>query len=325
MNQPSTSSPGHVDWGRVVTYYVAVYIASYGLVAGFRLAGGSVTGPSWIFFLQVSSLMPALVAMALVRWRWHEPLTSSLALRLRAGRWLLVAWLSPWALALLALAFGLAMPGTGYDGTVQPAVERTILSQGQVEILRNLATRISLPAALLLVPMGILTSVTMSFLAGCGEEIGWRGFLHTQLRPLGFWRNALVTGLFWLGWHLPLLAMGYGYPQHPGLGILLMALHLLVFSIGLAYLRERGASSIVTGLFHGTTESTVLLAVGLVRGGSDITVGVGSLSWTAAMAVVVGAFLLHDHFLAREPIAWPRGRAPHPNLLFASEEKGPEA
>jgi hypothetical protein len=301
-----TSSPERVDWRRVLTYYVAVYVTSYGMVVGFRLAGGSFGDASWVFAAQVSSLMPAAVAMALTRWRWHQPLRTSLGLRLHANRWLLVAWLSPWALALLALAFGLAMPGASYDGSLQPAVERTFLSQGQVEMLHSFAARLSVPVALLVIPMGMLTSVTMSFLAGCGEEIGWRGFLHAQLRPLGFWRNALFTGLFWLGWHLPLLAMGYGYPQHPGWGILLMALHLLVFSIGQAYLRERGASSLITGLFHGTTESTVLLAVGLVRGGSDITVGVGSLSWTAAMAIVVSGFLLHDHFLAREPIAWPR-------------------
>jgi uncharacterized protein len=306
MRHPSTPSSDRVNWSRVITYYVAVYIASYGLVGGYRLAGGNFADPSSVFFFQLSSLMPALVAMVLTRWRWRQPVRSSLALRWRAGRWLLVAWLSPWAIALLALAFGLAMPGAHYDGTLQPAVERTILSQGQVEILRNLAARVSLPAALLLVPLGLLTSVTASLLAGCGEEIGWRGFMHSQLAPLGFWKNALVTGLFWLGWHVPLLAMGYGYPQHPGWGILLMTLNLLVFSVGLAYLRERGASSLVAGLFHGAVKSTVLLAIAPVRGGSDITVGVGSLSWTAAMAVVVGAFLLHDHFLSSNPIAWPR-------------------
>jgi membrane protease YdiL (CAAX protease family) len=88
------------------------------------------------------------------------------------------------------------------------------------------------------VPLGLLSSVTISFLSGCGEEIGWRGLLHTELRPLGFWPNALLTGLFWLGWHLPLLALGYGYPAHPGLGVLLMAAHLLTASVGYAYLRE---------------------------------------------------------------------------------------
>jgi hypothetical protein len=63
-------------------------------------------------------------------------------------------------------------------------------------MLQGFAARLSLPTVTLLVPMGLLTSVTMSFLSGCGEEIGWRGFMHTQLRPLGFWRNAFVTGLF---------------------------------------------------------------------------------------------------------------------------------
>ena len=295
-----------VNWKRVVWYYAVVYFVSYGLVLGFRLAGGSFQDPSWVFFVQISSLMPAVVAMALTRWRWRQPVKSTLAIHLRFDRWMLVALAAPWVLSLLALGFGLAMPGASYDGSLQPAVERTILSQDQLDLLRRLAGQLSLPTIVLLFPFGLITSVTLSFVAGCGEEIGWRGFLYTQLRPLGFWRATLVTGLFWLGWHLPLLALGYGYPQHPGFGILLMAAHLLLFSIGLSYLRERGASSLVAGLFHGATESTVLLAVAPAHGGSDITVGVGSLSWTAAMAVVVGWFLLHDHFVAREPIAWPR-------------------
>jgi membrane protease YdiL (CAAX protease family) len=308
MTEPA-ALPQSVSWKRVIAYYVVVYLASYGSVLGFLLAGGSFKDPSWVLFAQVSSLMPALVALALTRWRWHRPLVFSLAMRLRADRWLLVAWLLPWGLALLALGFGLVMPGTTFDGSLRPAVERTILSQSQLELLQGLAAKLALPPVLLLLPMGLLTSVTMSFIAGCGEEIGWRGFLYTELRSLGFWRATLITGVFWLGWHLPLLAIGYGYPQHPALGVLLMTAHLLILSVGLAYLRERGASSIVCGLFHGTMESAALLAVGPVRGGSDITVGIGSLSWTAAVAVVVLALLLYDRFLAREPIAWTRRQA----------------
>jgi uncharacterized protein len=302
------ASPQSVSWKRVITYYVVVYVATYGSMLGFRLSGGSFEDPSWVFFAQVTSLLPALVAMVLTRWLWHRPLVSSLALRLHRDRWLLVAWLSPWALALLALGSGLLMPGASYDGTLQPAVERTIVAQSHLELLRSMAARLSVPPIVMLVPMGLLSSVTMSFLSGCGEEIGWRGFIYTELRPLGFWRTTLITGLFWLGWHLPLLALGYGYPQHPVLGILLMTAHLMISSVATSYLRERGASSVICGLFHGTMESAVLLAVAAVHGGSDIMVGVGSLSWTAAVAVVACAFLIHDHFFAREPIAWPRRR-----------------
>jgi uncharacterized protein len=308
--RPSDAEPPArpVRWRRIITYYLLVYAVTYGLVGAFVLSGGSFHDPSWIFFAQASSLTPALLAIVLTRWLWRAPLVSSLGLRLRADRWLLVAWLLPWALALLALGFGLCVPGTAYDGTLQPAVDRTIVSQAQLDWLRQLAARASLPPIALLVPFGLVASVTTSFLAGCGEEIGWRGFVHTELRALGFWRNVLVTGLLWVGWHLPLLAFGYGYPHHAVLGIGLLTLHLLVFSTTNAYLRERGASSLVVGLFHGTTEACALFAVAAVRGGTELTVGIGSLSWIAALLVVMCALLAHDRFVAREPIAWRHPR-----------------
>lgn len=295
--------PSPVRWRRVITYYLVVYVVSYGLVGGFLAAGGSFRDASWVLFAQVSALTPALAALVLTRWLWRAPLAQTLGLRPRRDRWLLAAWLLPWALSLLALGLGLAVPDVRWDGSLQPAVDRTILSPEQLGMLQRIAAQISLPPILLLVPMGLLSSVTMSFLAGCGEEIGWRGFVHGQLRPLGFWRNALGTGLLWLGWHLPLLALGYGYPQHPRLGAALMAAHILVSSIGHAYLRERAASSVAVGLFHGTTEATALLAVAPLAGGTDLTVGIGSLSWIGADLLVVCGLLAHDRFVAAEPIA----------------------
>ena len=190
-----------------------MYVATYGSLLGFHLAGGSFKDPSWVFFAQVSSLLPALVAMVLTRWVWRRPFVASLAVRLRADRWLLVAWLSPWALALLALGFGLLMPGASYDGTLRPAVERAIVAESHLDRLRGAAARHPLPPIVMLVPMGLLSSVTMSFLTGCGEEIGWRGFLYTELRPLGFWRTILVTGLLWLGWHVPLWRSATAIPS----------------------------------------------------------------------------------------------------------------
>ena len=295
-----------VRWRRVIFYYLLVYALSYGLVGGFLFFGGSFGDSSWVFFAQASALTPALLAIVLTRWLWRDPLVQSLGLRLRFNRWLLIAWLVPWALSLLALCFGLTIPGVSWDASLQPAVDSTLVSPEQLKMLGGISAETGLPRFVLLVPFGILVSVTMSFIAGCGEEIGWRGFVHTELKPLGFWPNALLTGLLWLCWHLPLLALGYGYPQHPGLGVVLMTVHLMVASVGYAYLRERAASSVACGLFHGTTEATALLAVAPLAGGTDLTVGIGSLSWIGACILVVFGFLLHDRFIAREPIAWPR-------------------
>ncbi len=296
-----SAAPAGVRWRRVGIYYGLVFLVSYGLVGGFLAAGGSFRDASWVFFAQVSSLTPAVMALVLTR-VWREPLNASLALRPRRDRWLLLAWLLPWLLVLLALGFGLLMPGTRWDGSLQPAVTARILSPAQLDLLHRMAAAASVPPVLLLVPMGILSSVTMSFVAGCGEEVGWRGFVHGELRPLGFWRNAFITGLLWLGWHLPLLALGYGYPQHPGLGVALMTVHIMLMGLGCAYLRERSGSSVTVGLFHGTMEAAGLLAVAPVVGGTDLTVGIGSLSWIAAMAVVVGGLLACDAIFAKGSI-----------------------
>jgi membrane protease YdiL (CAAX protease family) len=300
------SPHARVRWRRVVAYYLLVLGVSYGLVGGFLASGGSFQRANWVFFAQASALTPALLALVLNRWVWREPLAASLGLRLRRDRWLLVAWLAGWAVCLLALAFGLAVPGVRWDGSLQPAVDAKLLSVDQLGLLRRMAAQVSLPTVLLLVPFGILASVTISFLAACGEEIGWRGFVYGELRPLGFWRGTLCTGLLWLGWHLPLLALGYGYPQHRVIGVGLMTAHLLVMSVGCSYLRERASSSVVVGLFHGTTEAAALLAVAPLAGGSDITVGIASLSWIGAEVVVVCGLLVYDRFLAKEPVAWPR-------------------
>jgi membrane protease YdiL (CAAX protease family) len=305
---PIIASHSNVRWRRVIVYYLLVYIVSYALVGGFLACGGSFRDPSWVFFAQASSLTPALMAIGLTRWLWREPVAASLGLRLRRDRWVLVAWLVPWGLSLLALAFGLAMPGVHWDGSLQPAVDGKILSVAQLDSLRQIAKTLAIPPILLLVPMGLLSSVTMSFVAGCGEEIGWRGFVHGELRPLGFWRNAIVTGVLWLGWHLPLLALGYGHPQHPFIGAGLMSVFLLIASVGYAYLRERAVSSIVSGLFHGTTEATMLLAVAPLAGGSDITLGMSSLSWIAAQLVVVSSFLVCDTLFSKAPIVVRRAR-----------------
>ena len=149
-------------------------------------------------------------------------------------------------------------------------------------------------------------SVTMSFIAGCGEEIGWRGFMHGELRPLGFWRNAILTGLFWLVWHLPLVPLGYGYSENTMVGMALMTAHIMISSVILAYLRERTSSSLAVGLFHGTTEATVLLAVAPLKGGTALYVGSGSLTWIVADLTIMCGCLIHDRFIAKNPITCRR-------------------
>jgi membrane protease YdiL (CAAX protease family) len=56
-----------------------------------------------------------------------------------------------------------------------------------------------------LLPVGVLTAL----IAAVGEEIGWRGLLVQQLvRIKPFVRTALLSGLIWGIWHVPMIIGG---------------------------------------------------------------------------------------------------------------------
>ncbi len=218
--------------------------------------------------------------------------------KLPGWRWFAAAIGLAWALCLLALGIGLLVPGVTWDGSLQPAVDARFLSPEDLELLQSTAANASLPPVVLLGLAGLLSGVTMSFAVGCGEEIGWRGLVHAELRPLGFWRNALVTGGLWALWHMPLVALGYGFPVHPGLGAALLGASCLVSSVGYAYVRERSGSTLAVGLFHGATEGALLVAVAPVSGGSELTVGMASVTWIAADVLLVAGLLAFGRFVA---------------------------
>jgi membrane protease YdiL (CAAX protease family) len=278
-------------------------------VAVFLAKGGSFRDPAWVFFAQILMLVPAASAILLQRFVFREPVRAALAIRLRPNRWFVVAWLLPLVLAFAALGFELLQPGVTFDGSLAPAVTRAYLSEAQVAQARALALHLSVPTLALLAASWLPFSLTMSLVAGCGEEIGWRGFLHGALRPLGFWRCALLTGVFWALWHVPLVALGYGYPQHPRSGVVVMFVCLGLSSVIYAYIRERSASSIAAGLYHSSSSAALLIVVAPTAGGSDLTINAAGLTQVALVIVVIGGLALHDRFLSPNPVMFLRARA----------------
>jgi membrane protease YdiL (CAAX protease family) len=87
----------------------------------------------------------------------------------------------------------------------------------------------------------ILVTLPLQALLICwvnfGEEYGWRGYLLPQLLPLGQWPALLLSGAIWGFWHAPLILMGFNYPQHHILGVLLFTLFGMVFGVILGWTR----------------------------------------------------------------------------------------
>lgn len=206
--------------------------------------------------LALWTMPPLLVAALAVT--GGRPAVTDLArriVRLRVPRWTwAVALGTPVLVAALAAAVTVAL---GHDVPV-----------GEV---------MSLPSALTYLVYG-----TGLFLLT--EEAGWRGAVLPRLqRRMPPWRAALVLGVVWAGWHLPLLVTpGSGDRGLPVAPFLLLVVGTSVLISGVVN-AARG-SVVVAALFHASFDASYSY-LGVV--GSEHT-----MIWAAATATALAATVL---------------------------------
>lgn len=104
-----------------------------------------------------------------------------------------------------------------------------------------------LAAAVWIVPVFVMQSAF-----AIGEEFGWRGWLATRAASWGFWRLALVSGLLWIVWHLPVLAV---IGDRPLWDIVIYFAGMLPWAPLLLALRWRSGSVWPAVLTHGAINS----------------------------------------------------------------------
>lgn len=184
-----------------------------------------------------------LLAAFLVTWVIHRrPGISDLWQRMlqwRVGiQWHLIAWLSPFALFLLAALI------VYFGGKPFP----TLAGWGVSEELPQFG------------PIAFALYNILFF--GYGEETGWRGFalprLQARWNALG---SALFLNLIWAGWHAPLFLYRPGYTGMDIAGVAGWLVSLVTGSILLSWLYNSSKGSIlVVSIFHATVDIAFLSA-----------------------------------------------------------------
>jgi CAAX protease family protein len=271
---------------RIGLFYAAVFAATHVVTTAYRLRGGSWRSLDTFVVANGIMLIPGLTAIVFARWVFREPLRESLGLRFAPNRWWLFAWLAPPLLMLATLGVSLLVPGTSFDPTMSGLGARMGFSSHDAAALRAQTSFLGLPPLAGFLAQGLLIGPTLLSIGGLGEELAWRGWLHRELAPLGFWRCALVTGALWGLWHVPLTLQGYGYPHQPVAGTLVFLAYVFLFAPLLTFVRLRAGSVIAPAILHGTADGTVLLTLALVRGGDDLTTGWGSASCVVVLTIV---------------------------------------
>jgi membrane protease YdiL (CAAX protease family) len=279
---------------RVGVFYAAVFLATHAVTTAYRLRGGSWTGPGAFVVANGIMLVPGLTALVFARWVSREPVRAALGLRFAPNRWWLFAWLAPPLLMLATLGVSLLVPGTSFDPTLSALGARVGFSPADVAALHARATLLGLPPLAGLLAQGLVMGPTVLAIGGLGEELAWRGWLHRELAPLGFARCTAITGGLWGLWHVPLTLQGYGYPKHPVAGTAVFLVYVMLFAPLLTFVRLRAGSVLAPAILHGTADGTVLLTLGLVRGGSDLTTGWGSAACLVVLAAANLALWRYD-------------------------------
>ncbi|GAA3915110.1 CPBP family intramembrane glutamic endopeptidase [Microbacterium invictum] len=296
----SAAGQHRVPWVPVAWFVVLSFGLAWLVALPLWLDGG-LASPWTTPLLMVMMLSPTLATLFVV-----FALKAPRAGRLRflgiwplrpAGRFigmLAIALVAPIVIvalvALIAGAVGLIrLDLVGFSGFAEQlsalVPEGTPMPPVQVLVIAQLA----------MIPVGAIINVVPA----AGEEIGWRGWLLTALRPLGTWPALLIVGVLWGLWHAPVILLGYNFARPDLVGLLLMVGGCVAWGVLLGWLRLRSASVWPAALAHGSLNAVGGLVVLLIAAGELPDMGLvgplGVVSWVV-LALVAGVLVLTGQF-----------------------------
>jgi membrane protease YdiL (CAAX protease family) len=290
---------------KVALFVALAYLLSYALVPLYFALGGTKAMPGMLVLGIAYMFIPLVAAAVVQRLVYHAPLRGPLRIAFRPNRWFVVAWLLPPVLALATLGVSLLLPGVTFSPEMAGMVERFrgLLTPEQLEEMQRQAKALPMHPFWLALLQGLVAGPTVNAVAAFGEESGWRGLLLRELEALGLWRVSAVIGVVWGFWHAPLIVLGHNYPEHPWAGVFLMTILTVLLSPLLGYLTLRAGSVVAAAIFHGTFNATAGLALLVVAGGSDLTVGVTGLAGFFVLLLAnIGLFVFDRRFPTKAPV-----------------------
>jgi uncharacterized protein len=237
-------------------------------------------------------LGPAIAAVLVTRGMPKPDRRAALGFgRVRADRWLFLAWFVPAVLVAAATLGAALVPGTTLLAPAAALRAQIAASAGAAQAAKLDRFPPALLSALIVVQAFALGAlVNAPFMLS--EELGWRGALWSRWQSLGFAKHALATGVVWGLWHAPLVAMGHNYPNDPIAAPFLMTLFCVLLTPTLHLVRERGGTVWHACLFHGTINAGATLGKLCIVSPSWIGLGIVGVPGMLLLALASGAVLV---------------------------------
>ena len=275
-----------LDWRGIGWFVIISYVLIWLLALPMYLDGKGLNSP-WATLILVMNFCPAIATLIVTRWISPLPgtrLATGLRRGIKGNRWglyYLFGWLAfvgmsvaaPFVAGALGL-YSLDLANfSGFRASLEAgygaAGAQQMLSMGSIQMVVLFGLGFTLLYALLTTPLTF------------GEEWGWRGYLLPQLLPLGQWPALLLSGAIWGLWHAPIILIGFDYPMHPALGILLITLLGIIFGTLLGWTRLKTGSVWPAVLGHSAIDASAGAVLVFGRAGAPFDSAVlGLTGWT---------------------------------------------
>ncbi len=271
---------------RVLVFVLIVFGISWGVAIPYRLADGKPLSLSWrvvtLYFMFTPMLATVIVQKIIFRRRIKRDLGVSFTI----NRWFVVAWLLPFAVAIAAGVISLLMPGSQFTADFESSILGKELLANQQGGLTQFLTRLPIHPFFFFLLQGLVAGPTINAITGFGEELGWRGFLQSELSPVGFWKSSAVIGIVWGLWHAPVNFDWNADTSEALVSYLVFMLLILFMTPVFAFIKVRSGSVIAASILHGSFNAVAHLSYTVLSAGNKLLVG-----WTGAAGIIVLGFL----------------------------------
>jgi len=287
---------------KILLFILLTFFIDWLMVYLYLQLGGKVDSLGFMLLGTGYMLVPMIVTIVVQKAIFRQPLAGPMGISFKVNRWFFVAWFLPPIIAFAVMGVSLLMPGVTFTPDMSGFINSlaSSLNPQQMEQAREQLAAMPVHPIWLIVVLALISGTTVNAILGFGEELGWRGFLLKEFAFMGFWKSSALIGFIWGIWHAPLILLGLNYPQDPQLGVLMMIAWTILMAPFFSYIRIKSRSVIAASIFHGTINAVPGLAIILISGGNDLTVGLTGLAGFIVFALADILLFIYDRFITRE-------------------------
>ncbi len=288
---------------KTTSFLILVFAISYSMVGIFTLLGGELKTTSGLIIAIAYMFTPTLSVLIVEKFI-HKEKIKPLGISFKINKWFIVAWLITPVIGFGTFAISLLFPEVSYSPDMSGIMKQfeSTMTPEQMEQMKNSMETLPIHPVFITLFEGLFAGITVNAIAGFGEELGWRGFLLHKFRNMSFFKGSVLIGFIWGIWHAPIILLGHNYPQHPQFGVIMMIIWCILLTPLFNYIRIKSKSVIAASIMHGTLNGTAGIALLLVKGGNDLSVGITGLAGFIALALSIFGVFIYDNWISREKI-----------------------